>query len=56
MSFNALPHLIRELLGMNFAALNLANNHIMDEGEDGITATTKILSEIGIKAFGTGAT
>jgi poly-gamma-glutamate synthesis protein (capsule biosynthesis protein) len=56
MNFNALPHLIHELPGMNFAALNLANNHSMDQGEEGLSTTQKLLSEIGIKAFGAGKT
>lgn len=56
MKFNALPSLIRELAQVNFAAMSLANNHIMDQGKSGILATIKILSEIGIQPFGVGAT
>lgn len=55
MDFNALPHLIRELASVNFAAVSLANNHILDQGAEGIIATKKLLSEIGIIGFGAGA-
>ena len=54
MSFNALPHLIRELPGVNFAAVSLANNHILDQEKIGITVTQKLLSDIGIAGFGAG--
>lgn len=54
MTFNALPYLIRELSEVNFAALNLANNHIMDQGKDGLTITQKLLTSIEIIPFGVG--
>ncbi len=56
MKFNALPHLIRELPGVNFAAVSLANNHILDQEKEGITTTLQLLSAIGIKPFGAGET
>jgi len=54
MDFNALPHLIRELPSANFAAVSLANNHILDQGVAGITITQQLLSEIGVAGFGAG--
>ena len=54
MKFNALPSLIRELVSVNFAAVSLANNHILDQGTEGITMTRALLSEIGITPFGAG--
>jgi poly-gamma-glutamate synthesis protein (capsule biosynthesis protein) len=54
MNFNALPLLISELPGVNFSALSLANNHILDQGKEGVMTTLKLLSELGIKTFGAG--
>lgn len=54
MIFNALPELIRTLQWANFSILNLANNHVLDQGNDGITKTEQLLSDIGLISVGTG--
>lgn len=40
---------------MNFAAINLANNHALDQGEKGLKTTQKLLEEIGIQNIGSGS-
>lgn len=54
--FNALPELIRTLPGVNFAVLNLANNHALDQGDAGLATTQELLTDIGIYYVGTWAT
>ena len=44
-----------ELFGSNPIAVNLANNHVMDFGEQGYLDTLGVLSSEGIKYFGTGS-
>lgn len=50
-----MPELIRTLPGVNFAVLSLANNHALDQGDEGLTTTQKLLSNIGIQYVGAGA-
>lgn len=52
--FNALPDLLRTLPEMNFWIINLANNHALDQGEQGLKTTQTLLREIGIEQVGTG--
>lgn len=56
MNFNALPHLIEELPGVNFAAISLANNHSLDQGESGLFTTQKLLKSLGIEVVWVGNT
>jgi gamma-polyglutamate biosynthesis protein CapA len=37
-----------------FTIINLANNHVMDYGRDGLTDTIKYLNQVGIKTVGAG--
>jgi hypothetical protein len=46
--------LFQEIFGRNPAAVCLANNHIMDYGEEGLRCTLTNLKEHGIKFFGAG--
>lgn len=45
---------VRGLAGLSLDAVSLANNHILDHGEPGLTATLNALSGAGIPAFGAG--
>lgn len=45
---------IKGLKEMNISLVGLANNHILDYGEEGIKATWKYLNDIGIHHVGTG--
>jgi poly-gamma-glutamate capsule biosynthesis protein CapA/YwtB (metallophosphatase superfamily) len=55
MVFNALPHLIETLSQVNFWVINLANNHAMDQGEEWLIKTQRILEKHNIIHIGTGA-
>lgn len=54
--FNAPKTNIAGLKEYNFAVLNLANNHALDQGLDGVTTTTKLLNDNGLLHMGTGKT
>lgn len=53
--FNAPKKNIAGLKEYNFKIVNLANNHAMDQGEDGLNITKKWLTENNIQSVGTGA-
>jgi poly-gamma-glutamate synthesis protein (capsule biosynthesis protein) len=44
------------LKGTGFDLLNLANNHTMDQGREGLMNTIKVLSSSGIRSLGAGMT
>ena len=44
------------LKGAGFDLLNLANNHTMDQGREGLTNAIKLLESTGIQIFGAGMT
>lgn len=44
------------LKGAGFDILNLANNHTMDQGREGLTDTIKLLESSGIRTLGAGMT
>ena len=46
--------MIQSLPEGNIAVLNLANNHALDQGEEGLTSTEQLLGELGIIHVGTG--
>ena len=48
------PGIQQGLKEANFLCVNLANNHIMDYGEDGLNATFQALDSSNIKYFGAG--
>ena len=48
------PLYARALRSAGFGVLNLANNHIMDHGWEGVEETLDVLSKAGIRAFGVG--
>lgn len=52
--FNAPTWAFGGLTQYNFKVLNLANNHAMDQGKDGLLYTKKLLTDKGIMAVGTG--
>ncbi len=52
--FNAPPRNIDGLKKYQFKALNLANNHVLDQGIDGLKYTLKYLPENGLYTFGAG--
>jgi poly-gamma-glutamate synthesis protein (capsule biosynthesis protein) len=52
-SFKANPKSVQSLLLAGFDVLSLANNHILNQGQQGITDTYKVLSEAGIAGVGT---
>ena len=54
--FNALPKLIKTLPSVGILIVNLANNHIMDQGEAGLTTTQTLLHTIGMAQTGTSET
>lgn len=49
------PESVAALSYLGFTALNLGNNHITDQGAEGITKTREILESRGIAPFGAGA-
>lgn len=54
--FNAPTWTLSGLINANFKVLNLANNHAMDQGKDGIFYTKKLLTDKNIIAIGVGNT
>lgn len=52
MVFNALPWLIYTLRWVGLEVINLANNHILDQGTRGITETIKIMKDMEVKTIG----
>lgn len=54
LTFNALPELIETLPKVGFEILNLANNHALDQWNEGLTITQKLLKKIGIQNIGVG--
>ncbi|HEX3099614.1 MAG TPA: CapA family protein [Patescibacteria group bacterium] len=54
-TFNAPTYALRGLVKNNFKVLNLANNHAMNQGKDGVMFTKKYLLENDILGIGTGA-
>jgi len=48
------PESVTALSYLGFSALSLGNNHITDQGVEGITQTREILDSKGIKPFGAG--
>lgn len=53
--FNAPTALAEGLVAYRFKALNLANNHALDQGPEGLRFTKTFLSERGIETFGAGS-
>lgn len=53
-NFKASPDKIRSIIEANITIVNLANNHILDFGEEGLTETLKTLDAAGIKYVGAG--
>lgn len=51
---SAHPHCINVMAKAGFNACNLANNHIMDYGSQGLFETIKSCNEAGIRTFGAG--
>lgn len=52
--FNAPPLTAPGLANHNFKVLNLANNHILDQGPEAITFTNTLLGNLGISTIGAG--
>ena len=52
--FNAPSWSLPGLIQYNFNVLNLANNHILNQGINGLTYTKKLLSDNNIKSLGVG--
>lgn len=52
--FNAPEKYARPLKDFNFKVLNLANNHAMDQGKDGLFHTINFLDELGLRHTGAG--
>jgi poly-gamma-glutamate synthesis protein (capsule biosynthesis protein) len=52
--FNAPKSMVQGLVSNNFKVLNLANNHALDQGIDGLEFTRNFLTEKGIMHLGTG--
>ncbi|MFT3702485.1 MAG: CapA family protein [Agriterribacter sp.] len=50
----ASPESVKNLVDWNIAAVNLANNHIQDKGNDGIIETISLLHKNNIGSFGAG--
>jgi poly-gamma-glutamate synthesis protein (capsule biosynthesis protein) len=56
MVFNAPKPNVAGLVAYNFAVLNLANNHALDQGLDGVRTTTQVLDQNGLLHTGVGNT
>lgn len=54
--FNARPDLLEGLKANGVAIATFANNHVLDQGEDGIAETRAHLAEAGLLTAGAGAT
>lgn len=52
--FKAKPHVIKGLVSAGFDVVSLANNHIMDYGDEGLLETLQILDKNQIKPVGAG--
>lgn len=52
--FNSPTWALPGLIQYNFNVLNLANNHILNQGIEGLTYTKKVLQENNLKALGVG--
>lgn len=55
MVFNARPDLLQGLKANGVSIATFANNHVLDQGEDGITETRAHLAEAGLLTAGAGA-
>lgn len=55
-NFRARPELVATLRAGNVGAVSLANNHLMDYGEQGLLDTLATLDDAGIPHFGAGST
>ncbi|HEX5169701.1 MAG TPA: CapA family protein [Cyclobacteriaceae bacterium] len=53
-NFKAAPDKVKSLLNANISIVNLANNHILDYGEEGLLETITTLASAGIKFIGAG--
>jgi poly-gamma-glutamate capsule biosynthesis protein CapA/YwtB (metallophosphatase superfamily) len=53
-NFRARPELVKILKDASIDVVTLANNHLMDYGEDGLTDTIRTLNDAGIEWFGAG--
>lgn len=53
-NFRAPTEAVAGLKGLGIDAVTLANNHILDQGQPGLTATHRTLEQAGIAHFGTG--
>jgi poly-gamma-glutamate synthesis protein (capsule biosynthesis protein) len=53
-NFRARPELVKILKEASIDVVTLANNHLMDYGEDGLTDTIRTLNDAGIEWFGAG--
>jgi poly-gamma-glutamate synthesis protein (capsule biosynthesis protein) len=53
-ALSAPPSAARHLVALGVDVANLANNHIMDCGPEGLTETIRVLEDAGIKAIGAG--
>lgn len=53
-NFKAHPNVVKGLNSINFGIAALANNHIMDHGEDGLKSTLECLDKAGILRHGAG--
>jgi len=51
---HASPQAVRFLDYLGFSCLNMANNHITDQGVEGIAKTRELLKKYGIECFGAG--
>lgn len=49
------PRIIPDICSLGFSALGLANNHILDYGEDAMLTTQQALKQNGMQSFGAGA-
>ena len=56
MVFNAPKPNVAGLAAYRFAVLNLANNHALDQGLDGVRTTAQVLDQNGLLHMGTGST
>jgi poly-gamma-glutamate capsule biosynthesis protein CapA/YwtB (metallophosphatase superfamily) len=54
--FNAPTSYTQGLMDYKFKIINLANNHALDQGENGLSYTRKFLESLGITHIGTGGT
>lgn len=48
------PHAVASLTQAGFAAVNLANNHVLDYGEEALRDTLARLGAVGLSSFGAG--